>query len=295
MAPTSHVHTGGTARHRRQFVMRLGTDRCGAHRRDGSCAAIAVTLLFILASSSRAAAACPSGDAGRGRAHVWRTAREARPPIAAPDGPKISFALATHIHFSFLHFPSFHFAAPTRGVRSAVGAWMHATHPDRHAMTGMLTPHRTTGPSKRARLAFVAHHESPVAAFDMRRSGKPNLRRGALRYPATGTLAFRRSTWDFWPGPVLAVVPPSLKLRRASPPEPDSVDWNHPSDASFKASRGSLGTPSGIVRLSSHGSSLPGGAGLASLPGAVANRIGDATISLRPTGPPPEGAPQERD
>jgi len=27
-----------------------------------------------------------------------------------------------------------------RGVRSAGGAWMHATHPDRHAMTGMQTP-----------------------------------------------------------------------------------------------------------------------------------------------------------
>src|SRR6185369_16648060 len=47
-------------------------------------------------------------------------------------------------------------------------------------------------------------------------ASKPGLRRGVLRNPATGTLALRRSTWDFWPGPVLAVVPPWLKLRRAS-------------------------------------------------------------------------------
>ena len=51
------------------------------------------------------------------------------------------------------------------------------------------------------------------------------------------------------------------------------------------ASRGSLGMPSGIVRLATHGSSLPGGAGLASLPGAAANRIGD---------PQPRSALQER-
>jgi hypothetical protein len=34
-----------------------------------------------------------------------------------------------------------------------------------------------------------------------------------LAFPATGTLAFRRSAWDFWPGPVLAVVRHSLRDR----------------------------------------------------------------------------------
>src|SRR5262252_7762552 len=59
-------------------------------------------------------------------------------------------------------------------------------------------------------------------------------------------------------------------------------------DLFVKASRGSLGSPSGIVRLSSHGSSLPEGAGLADLPGAVASRIGDATAS-----PAIQGSPHE--
>jgi hypothetical protein len=53
--------------------------------------------------------------------------------------------------------------------------------------------------------------------------------------------------------------------------------------------------PSEIVRLSPHGSSLPGGAGLANLPGAAANRIGDATASLRLTGTPPEAPLRSED
>jgi hypothetical protein len=125
------------------------------------------------------------------------------------------------------------------------------------------------------------------------RAAKPDLRRGVLRNPATGTLALRRSTWDFWPGPVLAVVPPWLKLRRASRRAHASTR-NRPSEASLKGFSGRLGMPSRIVRLSPHGSSLPGGAGLANLPGAVANRIGDATAPLRLARTPLEDAPQER-
>ena len=96
-------------------------------------------------------------------------------------------------------------------------------------VTGVQTPHRTTGPSKRARLAFVAHHRSPVAAFDMRRSASPICVEASCR-PGEGTLAFRRSTWDFWPGPVLAVVrPPSPKA---------SGIRNHPSETSFEGLSG---------------------------------------------------------
>src|SRR5215813_6949046 len=74
-----------------------------------------------------------------------------------------------------------------RGVRSAGGAWMPATHPDRHAMTGVQTPHRSASPSKRARLAFVAHHRSPVAAIDMRRPSQPaRLAVRRLAYPGYG-------------------------------------------------------------------------------------------------------------
>ena len=82
---------------------------------------------------------------------------------------------------------------------------------------------------------------------------------------------------------------PALKLRRTSPPS-----LTAPADRTArlrplsKASRGSLGIPSGIVRLATHGSSLPGGAGLANLPGAVANRIGDTTALLRLSDTPPE-------
>jgi hypothetical protein len=97
----------------------------------------------------------------------------------------------------------------------------------------------------------------------LRMPGEPGLRsisqteqaqseRGVLAFPAMGTLAFRRSTWDFWSGPVLAVG-------SAFPP-------------------GSCSVP--------HGSSLPGGAGLANLPGAAANRIRRRHDRLRLTRTP---------
>ena len=55
-----------------------------------------------------------------------------------------NFILSCRSH-SLLSFssPLPHFAPPLRSVRSAGGAWMPATHPDRHAMTGMQTPHRS--------------------------------------------------------------------------------------------------------------------------------------------------------
>src|SRR5262249_41088439 len=157
---------------------------------------------------------------------------------------------------------------------------MLATHPDRHAMTGVQTPHRSASPSKRARLAFVAHHRSPVAAIDMRNPDQPaRLAVRRLAYPGYGYARLAALHVGF-----LA----RARARRCPPPGPKPRDRNHPSETSSEASRGSLGSPSGIVRLSSHGSSLPGGAGLASLPGAVANRIGDATVSLAIQGTPHE-------
>jgi hypothetical protein len=64
--------------------------------------------------------------------------------------PKFSFALYS---LSLLLSFFFSFRCPfARGVRSAGGAWMHATHPDRHAMTGVRTPHRSASPSRKPAL-----------------------------------------------------------------------------------------------------------------------------------------------
>jgi hypothetical protein len=63
--------------------------------------------------------------------------------------PRPIFFFATSFDPSFPIRYSLHFRCPfARGVRSAGGAWMLVTHPDRPAMTGGQTPHRTTGPSK---------------------------------------------------------------------------------------------------------------------------------------------------
>jgi hypothetical protein len=120
----------------------------------------------------------------------------------------------------------------------------------------------------------------PRAAIDLRKPGKPGLcvpHIGQARHaveascvPSDGTLAFRRSTWGFRPGPVLAVV--------SRPPIP----WRR------------RGIPSGIVRRSPHGSSLPGGAGLANLPGAAANRLRGRHSLAPPCRIASRSAPQER-
>src|ERR1700681_1480909 len=64
----------------------------------------------------------------------------------------------------------------------------------------------------RARLAFFAHHGRTRRAIDLRKPGKPGLHEASC-VPSDGTLAFRRSTWDFWRGRVLAVVRQSLQDR----------------------------------------------------------------------------------
>jgi hypothetical protein len=149
--------------------------------------------------------------------------RTAKPSLPGYSRPRLSslclsLYLLLTIRFSFpcslltIRYSLLSFAhPPTRGVRSAGGARMHARHPSRHAMTGMQTPHRfaQTG---RTRLAFFAHHGRTRRAIDLRKPGKPGLHEASC-VPSDGTLAFRRSTWDFWPGPVLAVVRQSLQDR----------------------------------------------------------------------------------
>jgi len=206
----------------------------------------------------------------------------------------LSFLSYSLLAIRYSPLPS-HFAAPSRGACGApVALRMLATHPDRPAMTGGQTPHRFASLS-RARLAFIAHPRLPLAAFDTPHIGPARpmggeascVTRRRVRSP------LRRSTWDFWPGPVLAVIgpPPPTAFAREG-----GLRWSR-GFGGFrttrlkplaKASRGSLGSPSGIVRLSSHGSSLPEGAGLADLPGTVASRIGDATAS-----PAIQGSPHE--
>ena len=121
--------------------------------------------------------------------------------------------------------------APSRGACGApVALRMPATHPDRPAftrsrttrvnalVTSGQTPHRSASPS-RARLAFIAHPRLPLAAFDTPHIGPARpmggeascVTRRRVRSP------LRRSTWDFWPGPVLAVICPAFAELRASP------------------------------------------------------------------------------
>ena len=148
-------------------------------------------------------------------------------------------------------------------------------HPYSHAMTGVQAPHRSASPSKSPPCVRCAPQEA---------RGRDRYAQTELRSPiCVETSCVTR----------LRVRSPCGAPRGISGPGPCSPlsfvglclrfdrHRNRPSETSVQASRGSLGIPSGIVRLSSHGSSLPGGAGLASLPGAVANRIGDATASLR--------------
>jgi len=118
--------------------------------------------------------ACPLPRAGlaasptRGQRRVLPCAvlRDLGRAFAHPTD--LAFCCSLHLSFLSLHSTSFFaFRCPfARGVRSAGGAWMLATHPDRQAMTGLRTPHRSASPS-RARLAFIAHPRLPLAAFDM--------------------------------------------------------------------------------------------------------------------------------
>jgi hypothetical protein len=107
----------------------------------------------------------------------------------------------------------------------------------------------------------------------LRMPGEPGLRsisqtgradlREALAFPATGTLAFRRSTWDFWPGPVLAVVRHSLRDRAGN----------------LICRTGHRYPEEQVSRTS---------------PGRPLTASGDTTASARLARTPLEGAPQDR-
>ena len=129
-----------------------------------------------------------------------------------------------------------------------------------------------------------------MAAFDMRNPDQPAriaLRR--LAFPAMETLAITALHVGFLARARARRCPAFAEATAGKPARAGSVDWNRPSEASFEGLSGQLGMPSEIVRQPRpHGSSLPGGAGLANLPGAVANRIGDTTASLAIQGSPHE-------
>ena len=98
-----------------------------------------------------------------------------------------------------------------RGGRSAGGARMRARHPSRRVMTDTQTPLDLRKPGRPALRSWRTTGEPGVRSICANRENPACVRR--LAFPATGTLALRRSTWDFWPGPVHAVVRHSLRDR----------------------------------------------------------------------------------
>ena len=120
------------------------------------------------------------------------------------------FQLATR--YSRLHFPTHvvSFAAPDEGRAErrwrsdACEAPVSARHDrravaslDRKAVTAALRSLRTTGERGSRSISQTEQAQSA---------------RGVLRSQGRGR-SFRRSAWDFWPGPVLAVVRHSLRDR----------------------------------------------------------------------------------
>jgi hypothetical protein len=130
----------------------------------------------------------------------------------------------------------FEFFTPDRGACGAPvalgcvrGTRLGASYAFTTHVNALLTDAQTplsidTG--RHDRLAFIAHPGRARPAIDFRKPGKPGFfsQNGQARracgeascVPSDGTLAFRRSTWDFWPGPVLAVVRRSLQDRAAT-------------------------------------------------------------------------------
>jgi hypothetical protein len=202
------------------------------------------------------------------RAHHQRCGSRRWPMVGTPRKsaalPTLHFfALAISFHFplSFSLPSSFH--SPLREGRAerrwrldACDAPRSACH-DRHA-DASLDPQPGN-----ARLAFIAHRrQAGVRSICADRASRPDLRRGVLR---------------------------SQRRKRSPCGAPRGISGPGPCVPLS-------GMPSEIMRRphTAHGSSLPGGAGLANLPDAVANRIGDTTASLRLARTPLEDAPQER-
>jgi hypothetical protein len=159
------------------------------------------------------------------------------------------------IRYSLLTIRYFHSPPPTRGGRSAGGARMHARHPSRHAMTGMQTPLSMRKPGAKPALRSLRTTGGPgVRSICANRASPACMRR--LAFPATGRSPFGAPRGISGPGPCSPLS----------------------------------GIPSRIVRQPHmpHGSSLPGGAGLANLPGAAANRLQGHHSLARLTGSPLE-------
>jgi hypothetical protein len=162
-------------------------------------------------------------------------------------------------------------------------------------LTDAQTPHRLAQTGK-TRLAFIAHPGRARPAIDLRKPDKQARPAEASCVPCEGTLAFRRSTWDFWPGPVLAVVPPSLKLRRASPPELTASTGTARLKPLSKAFRGGAAVPPGSCGnlICRTGHRYPEEQVSRASPVRPLTASGDTTAPLRLTGSPLEDAPQER-
>jgi hypothetical protein len=166
------------------------------------------------------------------------------------------------------------FACPPREGRAERRWRLDACDAPRSARHDRRADASLDAQSGRARLAFVAHRGRTRRAIDFTtRASRPGLREASC-VPSDGTLAFRRSTWDFWSGPVLAVVPPApssggqarqRRQRRLEPPVRSLLS------KLFGAARHAL--QDRAATFMPRGSSLPGGAGLANLPGAAANRL----------------------
>jgi hypothetical protein len=183
--------------------------------------------------------------------------------------------------------------------RTQIGTPYAFTHPRVNALvTGVQTPHRTTARAARARLAFVAHHGSPVAAFDLRKPGKPGLREASCR-PGEGTLAFRRSTWDFWPRPGCCRCPAGLccRLRRACARRTRSIDRRGTARLKprSKAPRGGSAVPPGSCALRRTGHRYPEERVSRASPARPLTASGDTTASLRFTRTPLEAPLRSED
>ena len=171
--------------------------------------------------------------------------------------PSAPFTSLLRIRFSLLSF-----ASPTRGGRSAGGARMHARHPSRRVMTDAQTPLSMRKPGEPALRSWRTTGGPGVRSICANRASPACMRR--LAFPATGRSPFGAPRGISGPGP--------------GPCSPLS------------------GIPSRIVRQPHmpHGSSLPGGAGLANLPGAAANRLRGRHSLAPPCRIASRSAPHER-
>ena len=122
---------------------------------------------------------------------------------------------ASFLPYSLLATRFSSFASPDEGRAErrwrsdACEAPVSACH-DRHADASRLSANRASPACD-----HCAPRADPACVSIRAHRANPALREASC-VPSDGTLAFRRSTWDFWPGPVLAVVRHSLQDRAAT-------------------------------------------------------------------------------